>query len=107
MFNRRKQTAWTADEIATLRRLWSEGVNAKRIAKTLRNGRTKNAVIGKAHRLDLPEHAKALKGNRWPPKPRPVPPGPKPRGPNQMLAMEYGEADIEDLDRQVQQTGRL
>jgi len=44
---------WNEERIAELRRLWSEGFSASQIADRL-GGITRNAVIGKAHRLNLP-----------------------------------------------------
>ena len=43
---------WTDDRIRELRQLWSEGHSTAEIGR--RMGITKNAVVGKAHRLDLP-----------------------------------------------------
>lgn len=43
---------WTAEQEAELRRLWAEGLSAGRIAAA--TGRTKNSIIGRAHRLGLP-----------------------------------------------------
>ena len=43
---------WSEDKIAKLRRLWEEGLPTAEIGRRL--GITKNAVIGKAWRLDLP-----------------------------------------------------
>lgn len=43
---------WTEDRVATLKRLWAEGLSASQIAKQL-TGVTRNAVIGKVHRLGL------------------------------------------------------
>lgn len=43
---------WSADRVATLRRLWGEGKSASEIAKTL-TGLSRSAVIGKVHRLGL------------------------------------------------------
>jgi GcrA cell cycle regulator len=43
---------WTEAEAATLRKLWSEGMSAGQIS--LKMGFSRNAVIGKARRLDLP-----------------------------------------------------
>ena len=43
---------WTDDRVATLKRLWSDGLSAREIALELR-GVTRNAVLGKLHRLDL------------------------------------------------------
>ncbi len=42
---------WTEDAIATLRQLWSEGLSTAEIGR--RMGISKNAVVGKAHRLNL------------------------------------------------------
>lgn len=43
---------WTDDADAELRRLWGNGLSAARIAAAM--GTTKNAIIGRAHRLNLP-----------------------------------------------------
>ncbi len=43
---------WTEDIIARLRALWDEGHSTAEIGRRL--GVTKNAVVGKAHRLALP-----------------------------------------------------
>ena len=45
--------AWTEQQIETLRRMWGNGYSANDIAKSLGGGVTRNAVIGKAHRLKL------------------------------------------------------
>lgn len=45
-------SSWTADRVTTLTTLWRAGRSAAEIAKTL-GGVTRNAVIGKAHRLGL------------------------------------------------------
>jgi GcrA cell cycle regulator len=44
--------AWTDDRVETLKRMWTEGATASQIAKEL-GGVTRNAVIGKVHRLGL------------------------------------------------------
>jgi len=43
---------WTEDTIARLRELWAEGHSTAEIGRRL--GVSKNAIVGKAHRLDLP-----------------------------------------------------
>lgn len=43
---------WTNERVEELRRLWGQGQTASRIAELL-GGITRNAVIGKAHRLGL------------------------------------------------------
>lgn len=48
---------WTDDAVAELRRRWEAGETASAIAKALGRRFTRNAVIGKAHRLGLPARA--------------------------------------------------
>ena len=43
---------WSDDIIARLRALWAEGLTTAEIGRRL--GISKNSVVGKAHRLDLP-----------------------------------------------------
>ncbi len=45
--------SWTDERIALLKRMWKEGKSAADIAKALAKGVTRNAVIGKAHRMGL------------------------------------------------------
>ncbi|KKX31894.1 GcrA family cell cycle regulator [Rhizobium sp. LC145] len=49
---------WTDERVEKLKRLWSEGLSASQIAAQL-GGVSRNAVIGKVHRLSLPGRAKA------------------------------------------------
>lgn len=44
--------SWTDERIERLKKLWSEGLSASQIAAEL-GGVTRNAVIGKVHRLHL------------------------------------------------------
>lgn len=44
--------AWTDERVETLKKMWGEGQSASQIAKEL-GGVTRNAVIGKVHRLGL------------------------------------------------------
>jgi GcrA cell cycle regulator len=44
--------SWTDDRVEILKKLWSEGLSASQIATRL-GGVTRNAVIGKVHRLGL------------------------------------------------------
>ncbi|MCZ0964010.1 GcrA family cell cycle regulator [Paracoccus benzoatiresistens] len=44
--------SWTDERVETLKRMWAEGQSASAIAKEL-GGVTRNAVIGKVHRLGL------------------------------------------------------
>lgn len=45
--------SWSDDRVEVLKKLWGEGKTAAEIAKELGEGVTRNAVIGKAHRLKL------------------------------------------------------
>lgn len=44
--------SWTDERVETLKKMWAEGQSASTIAKEL-GGVTRNAVIGKVHRLGL------------------------------------------------------
>ena len=50
------QMSWTDDRVEVLKKLWVEGQSASQIAKEL-GGVTRNAVIGKVHRLGLSNRA--------------------------------------------------
>jgi len=43
---------WTDERVELLKKLWAEGLSASQVAKQL-GGVTRNAVIGKVHRLGL------------------------------------------------------
>ena len=50
--------SWTEDRVEVLKKLWIEGLSASQIAAQL-GGVTRNAVIGKVHRLGLSGRVKA------------------------------------------------
>jgi GcrA cell cycle regulator len=50
--------SWTDERVETLKKLWTEGHSASQIAAEL-GGVTRNAVIGKVHRLGLAGRAKS------------------------------------------------
>jgi GcrA cell cycle regulator len=52
-------TGWTDERVELLGKLWGEGLSASQIAALLGGGVTRNAVIGKVHRLGLSGRAKA------------------------------------------------
>jgi GcrA cell cycle regulator len=62
--------SWTEERVELLRQLWLDGKSASQIAGELANGITRNAVIGKVHRLGLCGRVKAASN----PVPRPRPP---------------------------------
>lgn len=51
-------SAWTIERIELLRRMWADGYSCSLIAGALGGGITRNAVIGKAKRLNLTQHEK-------------------------------------------------
>ncbi len=44
---------WTEERVEVLKKLWADGLSASQIAIRLAGGVTRNAVIGKVHRLGL------------------------------------------------------
>ena len=52
--------SWTEDRIDRLKRMWHEGATASQIADEL-GGVSRNAVIGKAHRLGLEQRPSPVK----------------------------------------------
>jgi GcrA cell cycle regulator len=50
--------SWTDERVELLKKLWSDGLSASQIAAEL-GGITRNAVIGKVHRLGLSGRAKS------------------------------------------------
>lgn len=63
---------WAKETIVRLRALWDEGHSTSQIA--LRLGVSKNAVVGKAHRLDLPARPSPIKRDGAPTPPSQSPP---------------------------------
>jgi GcrA cell cycle regulator len=55
---RQQSMSWTADRVELLKKLWADGLSASQIANELGNV-TRNAVIGKVHRLGLSGRAKS------------------------------------------------
>ena len=73
--------SWTDERIATLKKMWEGGSTASQIADEL-GGVSRNAVIGKAHRLGLKSRPSPVKANdkkkaAAAPKPAPKAPAPK------------------------------
>lgn len=50
---------WTDERVETLKKLWGEGASCSEIASELKNGISRNAVIGKIHRMGLSGRVKA------------------------------------------------
>ena len=63
--------SWTDERVTVLKKLWGEGKTAAEIASTL-GGVTRNAVIGKAHRLKLSNRASPIVSSKKSVKPKVV-----------------------------------
>lgn len=63
--------SWTDDRVELLKKLWSDGLSASQIAGEL-GGVTRNAVIGKVHRLGLSGRAKSTSSSAKPRRARPA-----------------------------------
>ncbi len=61
---------WTDETIARLRALWTEGYSTAEIGRRL--GISKNAVVGKAHRLDLAARPSPIRPSPEGPRSRPL-----------------------------------
>ncbi len=64
--------SWTDERVEALKKLWAEGLSASQIAAEL-GGITRNAVIGKVHRLGLSGRAKSSSSVSKPRRPRAAP----------------------------------
>ena len=60
---------WTDERVELLKKLWADGLSASQIAGELGNV-TRNAVIGKVHRLGLSGRAKDKAASAAPQRPR-------------------------------------
>ena len=101
--------SWTDERIDTLKTMWEAGQTASQIAEAL-GGVSRNAVIGKAHRLGLQSRPSPVKPNEPAAAPAPVPaaaepepvvaapPAPPPPAPKPTPAPEpvVAAADVRD-----------
>ncbi|MBL0936613.1 MAG: GcrA family cell cycle regulator [Rhizobiaceae bacterium] len=72
---------WTDERVELLKKLWSEGLSASQIATQL-GGVSRNAVIGKVHRLKLSGRGRASSATPRPKKTAPsAPKAPRPSRP--------------------------
>ncbi len=93
---------WTDERVELLKKLWAEGLSASTIAVEL-GGITRNAVIGKVHRLGLSGRAKSPAASApRPRKARPASPAFRPSRPsvrgNTALALHTATAYDLDLE---------
>ena len=71
--------SWSDERVEKLKKMWAEGQSASQIAKEL-GGVTRNAVIGKVHRLGLSNRNGSGGGTTTEAAPKPKPAATKPRG---------------------------
>ncbi|MCB1473576.1 MAG: GcrA cell cycle regulator [Rhodobiaceae bacterium] len=85
---------WTDERVELLKKLWADGLSASQIAGEL-GGVTRNAVIGKVHRLGLAGRAKSTRSATPRPRAKPRAAKPTPRLPqfsgNAALRMDTEE----------------
>jgi GcrA cell cycle regulator len=74
--------SWTDERVEQLKKLWTDGLSASQIAAEL-GGVTRNAVIGKVHRLGLSGRAKS-----------PSSAAPRPRKPRQTHMLRVSRGSI-------------
>ncbi len=68
--------SWTEERIERLKKMWKDGATASQIADEL-GGVSRNAVIGKAHRLGLEQRPSPVKHDEKEKKAAPAPPAAK------------------------------
>lgn len=88
--------SWTDERVTTLKKLWLDGLSASQIAKQL-GGVTRNAVIGKVHRLGLSGRAAPSQPARPAFKaPRPARPAAQtmPSAPRRVVTQEQAPAPV-------------
>jgi GcrA cell cycle regulator len=94
-------SSWTDERTAKLAQLWAKGLSAAQIVDYFNVGFTRNAVIGKAHRLNLPARRPGVtkgvsKPKLSPPEPRPPKlPAPPPLSPSPPAMRVLGLFDLE------------
>ncbi|MEM6306001.1 MAG: GcrA family cell cycle regulator [Pseudomonadota bacterium] len=86
--------SWTDDRVETLKKMWGEGQSASQIAKEL-GGVTRNAVIGKVHRLGLSNRATSAGSAKAETKAKPAKPEVKAKAPKPELKTESAEPKTE------------
>ena len=94
--------SWTDERVETLKKMWGEGQSASQIAKEL-GGVTRNAVIGKVHRLGLSNRAgggsaKAAPKEKAPSKPSAPKAPPKPKASTSAPSASKPEKEVLELD---------
>jgi GcrA cell cycle regulator len=63
-----QQSVWTDDRLEQLKQLWGEGLSITQIGQ--RMGMSRNAVVGKVHRMGLPKRQSPIQRSDKPLEPR-------------------------------------
>src|SRR5687768_1964007 len=93
--------SWTDERIETLTKMWEGGATASQIADEL-GGVSRNAVIGKAHRLGLQSRPSPVKANEGPGEIAPSPFEPEAPAPAEARAdFDEPEAEAEETDSEA------
>ncbi len=92
--------SWTDERIEQLKELWTRGMTASQIADEL-GGVSRNAVIGKAHRLGLQSRPSPVKPNEGPGDAAPSPFEPEAAAPSPAEAETDEEPEAADETPQV------
>ena len=99
--------SWTDERIERLKSMWTEGATASQIAEDL-GGVSRNAVIGKAHRLGLESRPSPVKPGeekekkaKAPPAPKAAKPAPAPAPKAAAPAPQHREPEVESSRRPV------
>jgi GcrA cell cycle regulator len=97
--------SWTEERVETLKKMWTEGQSASQIAKEL-GGVTRNAVIGKVHRLGLSNRVGDAAAPEAAPEPVEPAPTPKPEAVSAKPAPEQPAAKAVPARRQIIPAGQ-
>ena len=98
--------SWTDERVEILKKMWGEGQSASQIAKEL-GGVTRNAVIGKVHRLGLSNRATTNAAPKAEAKPKATPKAEPKAPPKEQPASKAAEpaaekpSNVTPLRRQI------
>jgi GcrA cell cycle regulator len=98
-------TAWTKERTAQLKKLWAEGLSGGQIEREMSpHGPTRNAIIGKAHRMGLsgrttqPSARERTRRASRPPRPKPKPVVPRLKA-EEIKPLEAGSLTIMNVKK--------
>jgi GcrA cell cycle regulator len=92
-----KAMSWNDERVELLKKLWQEGLSASQIASEL-GGVTRNAVIGKVHRLGLSGRVKSSAPSLAPRRPRATPQPSQPARPRFVTQGNVALAPVPEAD---------